>query len=116
MIMLMLLAIVSRCALPTLCPSDADLVAAIRARDAAVAAALSDQAAAKGEIVLTHTQRIRRISDVVCGDRLPGEAETIMCKFTIRYWSQDAYQVAKLVKRDEDWQVTEALGVNRDRR
>ena len=116
MLAILLLAAISRCASPALCPSDEDLISAVRGRDAASAEAAAVEAAAAGEIVMSHGQRIRRIKDVVCGDRLPGDLPTVTCKMTVRYWSADTFQVAKLVRQDGTWRIAEALMVTRSRR
>lgn len=115
MIALLLLASVTRCAVPALCPTDAELVRAVGGSDAEGAQALADQAAESGDLVLVHAERIRRVSDTVCGEALPGDGLTITCKFTVKYSSRNAYQVAKLVKRDDGWELVKALVVTRDR-
>jgi|EP00456_Euglypha_rotunda_P014669 hypothetical protein len=117
MMILLLLASISRCAVAELCPSDSEIVAAARARDNAFVQAVSDQASADnpGEIFLIHTQRIKNIDNVICGDQIGDESATITCKFTIRYWSQNAYVVAKMVNRDNHWEIADELRVMRDR-
>jgi hypothetical protein len=115
---ILFLANISRCAVSTLCPTDADLIAAVRSRDGAFVQAVSEQAASEspGDVVLVHSERIHRIADVLCGEELPDETPTITCKFTVRYWSRDAYQVAKLRRKNDKWEIAEALMVMRDRR
>lgn len=115
MIGLFMLASVTRCAVSSLCPTDAEIMRAVGGSDSARAEAVADEAAQRGELVLTHAERIRRVSDTICGDALPGDGLTITCKFTVRYWSRDAYQVAKLAKRGDGWELTEALVVTRIR-
>lgn len=113
---LLLLANISRCATSALCPSDAELKAAVGAHDANFAQAVADQAAAGGEIVLVHSQRILGISSAICGEELTEQPQTITCSFTVRYWRDKAYQVAKLVKRADGWEIADSLGVTRRRR
>lgn len=115
---LMMLASISRCVSPQVCPSDQELVEAVRASDDAVVYAISAQAAENdpSSITLVHTERILKISDVVCGDKLPGNAPTLTCKFKVRYYSQDSYQVARLSKQPEGWVVEDALMVTRKRK
>ena len=117
MMTLLLLASISRCAVADLCPSDSEIVAATRASDNAFVQAVSNQASADNpnEIFLIHTQRIKKIDDVICGGQIGDEPTTITCKFTVRYWSQNAYVVAKMVRRDDHWEITDKLGVTRDR-
>ena len=122
MIVLLILASVSRCAAPTLCPTDEQLLAAVRNRDGAVVQAASNQAAQDDptSVVMIHSERIKRISDVLCSDALPndlsGNPTTINCAFVVRYWSRDAHTVARLVRRSDAWEIENALMVTRDRR
>lgn len=122
MIVIMMLTSIGRCASPALCPTDAELITAVRGRDNAVVQTVSDQAYQDdpSSVYLVHSERIRRISDVTCGDKLPNEQDTklttINCKFTVRYWSRNAYQVARLIFRDGSWEIADALVVTRDRR
>lgn len=116
MLVILLLAALGRCASTELCPSDHHLIAAVQAQDAVTAGEVAASAAETGEIVLVHPERIRSIKDVICGDRLPGEAPAITCRMTIRYWTTTSYQVAKLVQRDGEWQIASSLAVTRRRR
>ena len=79
---------------------------------------LSARAAAEDPDNFTtfHIERIRGVSDVICSDALPGELPTITCKYTVRYWSSNAYQVARLIKKDGIWEIDQALTVTRKRR
>ncbi|QAY78923.1 hypothetical protein [Sphingosinicella sp. BN140058] len=114
----MLLIGMSRCASADLCPSDDALISALRERDNAFVAAASAQFAEEdpNSVTLVHSERIKDVRDVICGDALPGDLPTVTCKFTVRYWSRNAYQVARLVKKDGRWQVDEALTVMRKRK
>lgn len=122
MIIPMLLATAGRCASPTYCPTAEQLLAAVRSRDASVVQAASDQFSSEnpGEIVMVHPQRIKRISDILCGDRLPtdlpGNPPMIHCKFTVRYWSMDSFEVARMVLRNGEWKIDDALSVARPQR
>lgn len=122
LISLLALASISRCASLALCPTDDQLRSAVSAHDSAVVQAVSDQAAKADpdSIFMIHTQRIKRIADVLCGDKLPSNLTSgppvIHCKFTVKYWSSDDFQVARLVQRDGRWDIDETLVVTRDRR
>ncbi|NJC34468.1 hypothetical protein GGR88_001982 [Sphingomonas jejuensis] len=116
MLAIMMLASMGRCAAADLCPTDQELIAAVMSRDAESASAASDQAAAAGEIVMVHPERVRRITDVICSDALPGNVPMITCRMTVRYWSTEAFQVAKLRRDGNMWSIAEALAVVRDRR
>lgn len=69
---------------------------------------------------MVHSQRIKRISDILCGDRLPtdlpGNPPVIHCKFTVRYWSMDSFEVARMVLRNGEWEIDDALSVERRKR
>jgi hypothetical protein len=113
-----MLASIARCAASNLCPNDNELIEAVRARDDAAVYAISAQFAEDdpSSITLVHHERILKVSDVLCGDKLPGDLPTITCKFTVRYYSRNSYQVARLEKRTEGWVIADALMVTRDRR
>jgi len=91
-------------------------------RDGALVQALAEQARRDDpeNIVWVHSQRIRRISDVYCGDELSEPSKStpaaITCKFTIRYWSTSSYTVAKMIKRNDSWEIDESLSVSREHR
>ena len=114
----LLLIAMSRCASAELCPSDDALISAVRERDNAFVAAASAQFAEQDpdNVTLVHSERITDVRDVICGDALPGDSPTVACRFTVRYWSRNAYQIARLVKKDGRWRIDEALGVTRKRR
>jgi hypothetical protein len=117
----MILAGLSRCSVATLCPTDDQILTAVRNRDNDMVFALSNQAARDdpNSITLIHTLRIKRISDVVCGDALPsdlpGDPPTVNCKFTVRYSSKDAFTVAKMVQKEGQWKIADSLMVTRQR-
>jgi hypothetical protein len=122
MLALLILASASRCAVPALCPTNEQILAAVRHRDAAVVQAVSNQAAQDdpSSVVLVHSEGIKRISDVLCSDNLPndlpGNPVTINCAFVVRYWSRDAHTMARMVRRGDVWEIDDALSVTRDRR
>jgi hypothetical protein len=97
------------------------LITAVRNRDAAFVQSASNQAAQDDplSIVMIHSERIKRISDSLCGRKLPsdlvGDPPVINCKFTVRYWSRDAYHVARMVQRNDGWEIADALAVTRER-
>ncbi len=105
MIIVMILATASRCASPVYCPDDEQLVAAIRGRDNAAVQVIMEQAAraSPDDLTMVHPQRIRRVSDVFCGSLLRtdevGNPPAINCKFKIRYWSMDTFEVLHLFHR-----------------
>ncbi|MEZ5656474.1 MAG: hypothetical protein R3E04_11450 [Sphingobium sp.] len=115
MLPLFVLASVTRCVSAQLCPTDAEILAAVRSRDGDAVYAISDQEQRDhpGQLIFVHTERIKRIKDVICGDELPGDVPTITCKFTVRYWSRNAYHVARMQRIDGEWRIDDALAVTR---
>jgi hypothetical protein len=119
---LLILASARRHAVPTLCPTNEQILAAVRQRDDAVVQEVSNQAAQDdpSSVVLVHSERIKRISDVLCSDELPndlpGNPITINCAFVVRYWTKDAHTMARMVRRSNVWEIDDALSVTRERR
>ena len=115
---LFLLLGMTRCVAAQPCPTDADLLSAVRSRDGAMIQAMADEAAAAepGNIVMVHSERIRRIDNILCGERLSDDPETVHCRFRVRYWSRDMHHVAKLIQRGDKWEIVDALVVTRARR
>ena len=117
----MMLAGLSRCFVATLCPTDDQIFTAVRRRDDDIIQALSNQAAREDpdSLTLIHSQRIRRISDVLCGDRLPselpGNPPVINCKFSVHYWTQNVFTVARMVLKEGRWEIDDSLAVTRNR-
>lgn len=87
----------TRCASADLCPDDKALISAVRERDEANVGKLLVQLYAEDPdaIYSAQPERIKGISDVICSDALPGNLPTVTCKFTVRYWSRNSYQVAR---------------------
>jgi hypothetical protein len=117
MITVILLASFARCAASNLCPTDNEIRDAARAWNDSAVQAISDQLAAEEpeQIHLVHAQRIRRISDVLCGEALGEDGPTIICKFTIRYASGTTFQMAKMKKTAQGWEIIDALSVSQNR-
>ncbi len=99
-----------------MCPSDADLISAIEARNAAKTTAIAQKPQADGTTLLVHFHSPRRISGVLCGEEFPGEVPTVTCKFVVRYSRADGHNVAKLFKEGGRWKIAEGLEVTRRRR
>ena len=116
-IALFLLAAVSPCAVPTLCPSHDELVAAVKEGDAATEQSVSNTISRDhpGDIVFAHVEPAKRISDMVCDDAPMDAARSINCKFTVHYARRIVYRIATLVWKDGRWTMTACLAVSRDR-
>ena len=122
------LAAIARCAVVELCPTNADLFTMIQARDEIREqnlnresmqgiARLVDEAASHDPepIPLFITPRIKNIADVLCGSELTDQPGTVTCRFTVRYWRDNEYLIAKIVKRGDHWEIKDALSLNRTR-
>jgi hypothetical protein len=109
---LLLGAISDRCANPALCPSDADLIAALHDLENRMLIELTSGP----DIVLdVHFPKILGVKDVYCGKADPSRQGAINCKFTIRHPGMDEYDVAVLTKANGRWTIDERLNVNRRR-
>ena len=102
-IALFLLAAAGSCATPTPCPTAKEIMAAIyRYRRQ-----YSDQLNAEDPLVMRAPSRILGLSDVICGDALPGAARSMNCKYTVRYADSRSYDVATFVRRNGKWVLTD---------
>ena len=110
--LLMMLIGISRCASPELCPSDQAIMDAVRAYDAGELWAFSQQPENAQALVVQ--QPIKGISDVLCSDSIPAKVPTVTCRFTVHYWTYDAYHVARLIL-DDRWKIDVTLDVPRTR-
>lgn len=102
-----------RCAVSTLCPTDSDILEAMRVRDAAVADRLTVQAVVSDDFVTYAAQPVIRIANVLCGEPIADDSHRIACKFTARYRSRDAHTVAYLVRQGERWTIADSMTVTR---
>ncbi|MFD1033057.1 hypothetical protein ACFQ15_00115 [Sphingomonas hankookensis] len=109
MILLLAMAGAVRCAMPVLCPTDAQVLSALRIRDSAVADSLTAQAVAGDGFATYAAQPVERVTDVFCGNAFADDPIKIACKFTAYYRSGRAYTVAHLVQRGELWTIADAL-------
>ena len=112
---LLWLASVARCVSATLCPTDADLLQAIRAENAAKTTSIAQRPSSDGSILIVHFFDPDDVWEVICGEGTTREPLTVTCKFTVRYPRSIAYTVARLVKRGEGWEMREAMQVTRER-
>ena len=105
-IALFMLAAVSPCAVPTLCPTRKEIILAIMARNMAGLAERNAQEELSG--VVLAPARVTSVSDLVCGDgTFAKEPRSTDCKFTVRYKYQISYAIATLVWQDGKWVITD---------
>jgi hypothetical protein len=81
---LLWLASVTRCVSATLCPTDADLLHAMRAENADRTTAAAQRPSSDGSIIIIHFFDSDEVSEVICGEEMPHEPLTVTCKFTVR--------------------------------
>ncbi len=116
----LLAASMARCAAPSLCPTDQELLAAVRKHGAATAEALTIEHADEDQVDFTSYQAppAQSVSGVICGERLrselSGDPPVINCKFKVRYAGKDSHVVVRMVQRDM-WEIDKALAVTRKR-
>eukprot|EP01035_Chromulina_nebulosa_P035752 gene35752-48073_t len=125
--LMLMLTGVSRCALGSACPADEQIEAAIHNHyDPLLLAAYHQQlrdnpngAVSPDDKRAKRAEHIERVSDVLCGDKLPsefpGNPTVINCRFTLRYWDRDAYTTARMIQRNGNWEIDHILAVSRMR-
>jgi hypothetical protein len=102
----LVLAGLSRCAVADLCPTDRELLAAVRQRADAVASHSRDNAD-PNEVVLVERYNASAVSDVHCGDALEEDAGSTNCSFTLLYARSVIFRIARLSQRNGHWVITE---------
>lgn len=115
LIVLMMATGADRCAIPTLCPSDREIIAALHDEEFGISVAVNKEAKKTSEVVMIQFERILSVSDVYCSDR-ETEIDTVWCKFTVRYPNHSDYRIAKLTRGDSRWQIVDGQTVTRKRR
>jgi len=102
-IALFLLAAVSPCVSPSLCPTRKELAQAVTrySEEHLPLPQTSDD-----DFVTWAPSLILNLSDLVCGDAFPEASRSMSCKFTVRYPQGVSYQIATLTWRDDKWVVT----------
>jgi len=110
MMILMLLAGVSRCASPHLCPTDKALREAIReeAGEQASAYANAERAAHPDEVIQTERVAVTGISAVRCGTALAPGIRSMRCSFNIHRGKSVVAREATLVWQDNGWSISDA--------
>ncbi|MEO9132913.1 MAG: hypothetical protein ABI240_17135 [Sphingomonas sp.] len=115
-IALFLLAAVSPCVSPNLCPTRKELIAAIMARawKDINNGSLPEPKDSLMDSVFAPS-RVSSVSDIVCGDALPDAPRSMNCRYTVRYAHNISYELATLVWRDGKWVITDGQGFWRTR-
>jgi len=108
MLFLLLMASLSRCADPAFCPSNEDLIAAVRNYEDQLALNVmnGDDDGDPATILLTPAQlKITRLEDVSCGGLSEG---SVHCSFTVRYGYKRVSHIDRLIKNSDGWTIVDA--------
>ncbi|MBB4148367.1 hypothetical protein ACFSUK_12315 [Sphingobium scionense] len=118
MLPLIVLAAISRCASAQLCPTDAEILEAVRAQDDETVYSASAQFAKDypDQITFVHALRITGLSDVLCGDELSSAPPSIACRFTVKYGKRRSYQIARLQKQEDRWAIGDGMKLIREQK
>ncbi|HYD38526.1 MAG TPA: hypothetical protein VEA60_12995 [Allosphingosinicella sp.] len=112
----LLMAGAARCASPEACPSDSELkLAYLLHADEELWAAMQAASAATGDIVLMTQRRVKRVSDVYCGE-LDSDSERIICRFSLVYSNGAQHNMASLSRGEEGWVIHARMSVWSDRK
>ena len=108
-----LLFAISRCASPTACPSDAELIAAISQRNlddvSVFGSALQDEAG--GDVHMHTPPRVSRIEDVRCDEFVNFQEGYVTCTWIVRYGRTRVREIAKLTRQGSRWTIIDSLSV-----
>jgi hypothetical protein len=105
MLPILLLAL-SRCASPAACPSDAELMAAIRQRNFEDATAGSDD-----QEYIQAPPRVSGIEDVRCDEFVAFEEGFVTCTWIVRYRRSKDRQIGRLTREGNGWRIEERMSV-----
>lgn len=116
----LILAATGRCATGTLCPTDDELIRAMRTRDAAIAEAAFGRAARSNAAasVPRHAEPVQQVSAVSCDDTssgaAPGRFRSVKCRFNAHYARSSYALTADLVRMRNYWVIDRATVVRRE--
>lgn len=111
--MLQVLISLVRCASLEMCPSDQAIMDAVKTIDETETFALAQTPGYEQALIVTAA--ITGVSDVLCGDPVPAQIPTVICRYTVHYRTHDSYQIARL-ERGDRWRIAEVLAVPRQRK
>jgi hypothetical protein len=105
---LLLVAGTERCGSVDLCPTNADIVQAIRnfESDRYFAAQAEVAKENPGDILMMTPQTVRRVSDVYCAAPWRNEPDSVRCKFTVLRGGQTEFYSGRMKRAgDGGWQL-----------
>lgn len=113
-----LLATMGRCASADLCPSDVELMSAVRQRDDEATLQIGNQfrAEAPDRFTMVHMERILRVSQVHCGGALPNDPRSMNCAYRVHYPALTRLEIARLRREDGHWVIGDVRSVTLQRR
>ena len=113
-----LLATMGRCASADLCPSDTELMFAIRQRDDEATLQIGSQFRAEtpDNFTMVHMERIVRISQVHCGEALPDDPRAMNCAYRVHYPTHVRLEIARLKRANGRWIIRDGRSVTVRRR
>ena len=116
MILLFALASMSHCVSSHFCPTEQELLEAVKERDSEHDAAIMVRIEADNPGIFFVTERKHKtiLSNIICGEPHMDLETTINCSFTAKYRGMIAYEVATL-KRDGRWRISDYNRVERNR-
>lgn len=105
MLPILLLAAAGRCVSPDLCPTDEQLITALREEDNATLFAIQAQSAAENPDSIVHVsmRRITGISRVTCTNPLPDRPQSIRCSFVLHRHGKSERQSAVFTRTENEW-------------
>ncbi len=115
MLALLLAAAAERCGSPEFCPTDADIIQAIRnfESDRYFAAQAEVSKENPGDVLMMTPQTFRRISDVYCAVPWRDEPDIVHCKFTVLRGLQTEYYSGRVKRTPTGWQLIDPSIVTR---
>lgn len=106
---LLVLALSGRCATADLCPSDEDLLAAIRARDTAIAADPESRRVAREQNYTLPLEPAEAIEDVHCRPEASAGPYVVVCSYTVRYPDETSYEALHFEWDGHRWTMPHAV-------
>ncbi|MFC7498562.1 hypothetical protein ACFQRC_04925 [Enterovirga sp. GCM10030262] len=111
---LVVLTSLSRCISSDLCPSDEELLSAIRARDVAIASDPQAREEASEHSITVDRLLPSSITNVFCGQARTLGRREVSCSYTLRYPDETIYEGEIFEWDDERWVIPNAVEAARN--
>lgn len=109
LIALLVLASMSRCVSTELCPSDEELISAVRARDVAIAGDSQARREALEHGISVDRPPPSSLEGVHCGRALIAGRRRVSCSYTLRYPDETIYEGEIFEWDGEHWIIPDAV-------